>query len=218
MHLALERIPDIIISDLMMPVMGGERMCGKLKADPRTSHIPIIMLTAKADRRSKLAGLDTGADDYIIKPFDTEELLVRVRNLITQREKLREKFQKEFVLKSEAPLPTSPQDELMQKILEIMEEKYPDSEFQINQLAEELNMSRAQVFRKVQALSGFTPNDLLRRIRLKKAADLFDHGHRNISQVMYQVGFNNQSHFTKIFREVYHKSPSAYMKASGNLI
>jgi DNA-binding response OmpR family regulator len=213
LQMALERIPDLIISDIMMPVMGGGRMCKLLKEDPKTDHIPIIMLTARADKRSKLAGLETGADDYIIKPFETEELQVRVRNLIAQREKLREKFRKEFVMKSHESAPASPQDHLLQKILEILEQHISDSEFHIDQLSRALNMSRAQLFRKVQALTGFSPKDLLRKIRLKKAAEMFDHGHNNISQVMYEVGFNNPSYFAICFKKLYHLNPSEYIKA-----
>ena len=214
MQMALDRIPDLIISDLMMPVMDGVRMCSQLKTDPKTSHIPIIMLTAKADKRSKLEGLETGADDFIIKPFDTEELQSRVRNLIKQREKLREKFRKEFVMKSEEQIPVSPQDHLVQRILEILEQHISDSEFHMDQLSHDLHMSRAQLFRKVQTVTGYTPNDLFRKIRLKKAASLFDLGHHNIAQVMYQVGFNNQSYFAKSFRGLYKVNPSEYLKTT----
>jgi DNA-binding response OmpR family regulator len=214
MQLAQERIPDLIISDLMMPEMGGCEMCSILKEDPRTSHIPIIMLTAKADKQSKLEGLETGADDYLVKPFDTEELQVRIRNLIIQRERLRVKFRQEFSLKTNGDIPISPNDQLLQQILDIFEEQLSDSDFSMDQLSELLNLSRAQLFRKVQALTGFTPNDFLRKIRLKRAAELLDNGHRNVSQVMYQVGFNNQSYFAKCFKELYKVNPSEYKKAT----
>ncbi len=213
LNMAVERIPDLIISDLMMPEMGGREMCIELKADPRTSHIPIIMLTAKADRRSKLEGLETGADDYIIKPFDGEELQVRVKNLINQRKKLREKFRQEFITEPEEQSLISPDDQLLQKILKILNRHIPEPEFNIDQMSGEMNMSRMQMYRKVNAITGHTPKDLLQTIRLKKAATLFDSGVDNVSQVMHQVGFNNQSYFAKCFRKLYKINPSEYLKS-----
>ncbi len=213
LNMAVERIPDLIISDLMMPEMGGRGMCIELKADPRTSHIPIIMLTAKADRRSKLEGLETGADDYIIKPFDGEELQVRVKNLINQRKKLREKFRQEFITEPEEQSLISPDDQLLQKILKILYRHIPEPEFNIDKMSGEMNMSRMQMYRKVNAITGHTPKDLLQTIRLKKAATLFDSGVDNVSQVMHQVGFNNQSYFAKCFRKLYKINPSEYLKS-----
>ena len=150
LNMAIEIIPDLIISDLMMPEMGGMEMCRELKADPMTSHIPIIMLTAKADRRSKLEGLETGADDYIIKPFDAEELQVRVKNLIDQRTKLREKFRQEFTTQPDEQVLISHQDQLLQKIMEIFNQHIGEPEFNIDKMSAELNMSRRQLFRKVR--------------------------------------------------------------------
>jgi DNA-binding response OmpR family regulator/two-component sensor histidine kinase len=213
---AFERIPDLIISDLMMPVMGGMEMCRELKNDPLTSHIPIIMLTAKADKRSKLDGLETGADDYIIKPFDAEELQVRVKNLIEQRSKLRDKFRQEFITERDEQAHISPQDQLLQKIMDILNQNVHETEFNIAKMSRELNMSRRQLFRKVHAVTGYTPNDLLRHIRLKEAVSLFDNGQDNITQVMHQVGFNNLSYFAKCFREMYQVNPSDYIKGKAH--
>jgi signal transduction histidine kinase/AraC-like DNA-binding protein/ligand-binding sensor domain-containing protein len=208
---AVERIPDLVVSDVMMPVMDGMEMCSLLKQDQRTSHIPVIMLTAKADRGSKMEGLETGADDYIIKPFDAEELQVRVKNLIEQRKRLREKFMREFSAEHEWHIPSSPDDQLLHKILDILNEHLSEPEFNVDQMSDILNMSRRQLFRKTSAVTGYTPKDLIRNLRLKKAASLFRSGHKHVAQVMHQVGFNSQSHFGKCFSEFYGMPPSKYI-------
>lgn len=208
---AVEQIPDLVISDLMMPVMDGMEMCSLIKEDERTSHIPVIMLTARADRDSKLEGLQTGADDYVIKPFDAEELKVRVTNLIAQRMHLREKFRRDFI-SDQTDIKAPYDDLLMQKLMDMINKQLDNPEFNVEQMSEELNMSRTQLYRKVNAITGHAPKDLLRTIRLKKAVALFDRGERNISQVMYRVGFNNHSYFAKCFREQYQVNPSEYVK------
>ena len=136
LELAVEGIPDIIISDVMMPVMDGMEMCGQLKKDERTSHIPVIMLTAKADHGSKIEGLETGADDYLVKPFDAEELQVRVRNLIDQRKRLREKFRREFIADS-PELEPPPDDQLLNRLMSIVNRHIAEPEFRIEDLTGE---------------------------------------------------------------------------------
>jgi DNA-binding response OmpR family regulator/two-component sensor histidine kinase len=207
---ALESIPDLVISDVMMPEMDGMEMCGKLKKDERTCHIPVIMLTAKSDKGSKMEGLETGADDYLIKPFDPDELRIRVRNLVEQRKRLREKFREEF--ESDAvELESTPRDQLMKKLMDILERHIDEPEFSIDHLTDELHMSRSQVYRKVTAITGYSPNEMIRTHRLKKAASLFRRGHRHVAQVMHRVGFNNQSYFSKCFSELYGMPPSSYI-------
>jgi signal transduction histidine kinase/ligand-binding sensor domain-containing protein/DNA-binding response OmpR family regulator len=208
---AIDSIPDLIISDVMMPVIDGIEMCGQLKQNKRTNHIPVILLTAKADSQSKMEGLTTGADDYIIKPFNVEELLVRVKNLIQQRQKLKEKFMQEFILEPEDQRHISPQDKLLQEIIDLLNHNLDKPDFSINQMSCELNMSRSQLYRKVSALTGLSPTDLLRNIRLRNAATLFNSGQDNVSQVMYQVGFSNHSYFARCFRELFLVNPSEYI-------
>jgi signal transduction histidine kinase/DNA-binding response OmpR family regulator len=209
---AVEHIPDLVISDLMMPLMDGMEMCGLIKDDERTSHIPVIMLTARADRDSKLEGLQTGADDYMIKPFDAEELQVRVKNLIGQRQKLREKFRKELITEPERIPVISPDDRLLIKVIEMCKRHLSDSDFNIDGMSDSLNMSRTQLYRKTHAITGHTPKELLQTMRLKKAAFLLERGEHNIAQVAYQVGFNNMSYFAKCFKKLYRVNPSMYLK------
>jgi DNA-binding response OmpR family regulator/nitrogen-specific signal transduction histidine kinase len=207
---AVECIPDLIISDVMMPEMDGLEMNKQLKSDERTNHIPVIMLTAKADRESRLEGLETGADDYIVKPFDQEELQVRIKNLLEQRQRIREKFRMEFATDLTG-MEVCPEDQFLKKVHEILNDHIDEPEYTIEQLAGELHLSRSQVFRKVLAVTSFSPKELLRNLRLKKAAVLFQGGHNNVAQVMYEVGFNNPSYFAKCFNELYGLNPSQYI-------
>ena len=212
LNCAIEETPDLVITDLMMPEMNGIELCSHIRKDLRTNHIPIIMLTAKADKASKLEGLETGADDYLIKPFDADELKVRVNNLIQQRRKLRERYRKEF-LKSdpftrEMPLP---EDDFLSRVVECILNHIDEHEFGVEQLASEIGFSRSQLHRKIRSLTGYVPNTFMRNIRLKQAARMFQEGHTNVTQVLYSVGFNTPSHFSKCFRELYGLNPSEYL-------
>jgi DNA-binding response OmpR family regulator len=209
---ARESIPDLVISDVWMPVMDGMELCRFLKTDDKTDHIPVILLTARADVYSKLEGLETGADDYLVKPFDTEELKVRVRNLLEQRMKLRQKFRMEFT-KDFTDLELSSQDQFLKKLFDIFNRNISNAEFKLDQLSGELNLSRSQVHRKVMALTNYAPIELLRNHRLKKAAALFRSGHTHVAQVMHRVGFNNQSYFTKCFGELFKMPPTQFISA-----
>ena len=195
-----------------MQEMDGIEMCRQLKQDKRTNHIPVIILTAMAGQECKIAGLETGAVDYLIKPFDAKELVIKVRNLINHRKKLWEKLRIAFISEPVLTGMNSPDDQLIQNILEILNRQIAEADFNADQMSEELNMSRMQMYRKVNALTGQTPMELLRILRMKKAASLFENGHNNIAQVMYQVGFNNQSYFAKCFRKIYKVNPSDYLK------
>jgi len=214
MNRAFESIPDLVITDLMMPEMDGIEMCERIKNDGRTSHIPVIMLTAKADRDSKLEGLKTGADDYIIKPFDAEELRVRIQNLIEQRKRQRAAFMEEFHITSPDQNPEFQEDKLLNRILGILKENIANSEYNVENMGVELHMSRAQVFRKIGALTGSSPGDLLRVMRMKKAAALLLTGNLNIAQVMYEVGYQTPAYFARRFREYYGMNPSEYQRSN----
>ncbi|MGW8316425.1 MAG: ATP-binding response regulator, partial [Bacteroidales bacterium] len=210
-EIAIKRQPVLVITDLMMPVMGGTELCRNLKMHQATDHIPVIMLTAKGDMESKLDGLETGADEYMIKPFDTRELRVRVKNLIAQREKLREGFQ-EIFLNDEETSGSHAQTHMLRGIIEVTKRHLDDPEFDVIRLAGEMAFSRSQLYRKVYGVAGTTPNELIRMIRMKEAARLLRTGELNVTQVMYQVGMKNTSHFARTFKKFYGTNPGGYVK------
>jgi len=210
---AVKLIPDLILTDLMMPEMDGIELCNRLRNEQATSHIPVIMLTAKAGKESKLEGLRTGADDYLVKPFDADELLVRIENLIRQRRNLRDKFRREFI-ETDPFTKVIPdiEEEFITRITDCIQEHLSDPEFGVEQLAGEVGFSRSQLHRKLKSLTGYVPNRFIRCVRLKQAARMFHEGNRNITQVLYSVGFNTPSHFSESFRELYGMNPSEYLK------
>jgi signal transduction histidine kinase/DNA-binding response OmpR family regulator/ligand-binding sensor domain-containing protein len=212
---AIEIIPDLVISDIMMPVTDGMEMCKRLKAHHATSHIPVIMLTARADRESMIEGIDAAADDYIVKPFDSELMKARVRNLITQRRELRRSFEKQFLLEADQQETASPLFQMLREITKVFDKHLSEPDFNVEMLGKELNMSRSQLFRKVNAITGNTPMELLRMVRMKHAARLLRSGTMNISQVTYAIGLQNTSHFASAFRKYFGVSPSDYGKKEG---
>ena len=212
LEMAFNCIPDLIISDLMMPEMDGMEMIQHLKTSEITNHIPVIILTAKGDRDSKLAGLEEGADEYMIKPFDAEELRVRVKNLIQQRKKLRNRYRKEFLSDLENHEIPAPEDDFLVRVVGCINKNMAESEFNVEQLGKELGFSRTQLYRKILALTDYTPSEFIRNIRLKTAARMFNEGHKNITRVLYSVGFNTPAYFARCFREVYGINPSVYLK------
>jgi len=192
--------------------MDGMEMIQQLKTSEITNHIPVIILTVKADRDSKLDGLEKGVDDYMIKPFDAEELRVRVKNLIQQRKKLRTLYRKEFlsnIVGHDIPVP---EDDFLVRVVNSINKHMTESEFNVTQLGKELGFSRTQLYRKILALTDHTPSEFIRNIRLKMAARMFHEGHRNITRVVYSVGFNTPAYFAQCFREVYGINPSEYIK------
>ncbi len=209
---AVEIIPDIIISDVMMPEMDGIQFCEKIKTDERSSHIPVILLTAKSSGESKLEGLETGADDYLVKPFDSAELLVRMKNLIKQRRELRERFRQEITLAPENIALTSADAKFLQRIIDTVEENIDAADFGVRELSAVVGMSRSQLHRKLKALTDQPPLEFIRSIKLKRAAALLEHHTGNISEIAYQVGFSNPSYFAECFRKLYGISPREYSR------
>ena len=205
--------PDLIITDLMMPKMDGIELCNKLKTNVDTSHIPVIMLTAKAGMENKIEGLETGADDYLTKPFDAKELLVRTRNLIEQRRRLRELYSSsEMRVDPKQVTVNSIDQKFLESLIDLLEANYSVPEFGVPQIQDALAMSKTQLHRKVKALTNEAPGELLRNFRLKRAAQLLSQKADTVTQIAYQVGFNNLSYFAKCFKERYEVSPSSYNK------
>ena len=209
---ALDKYPDLIISDVMMPDMDGFELCQKIKTDERTSHVPVILLTAKADMDSKIEGLELGADDYVTKPFEARELQIRAKNLIEQRKKLREKFSALIDLNPADIAASSMDEQLLQRLLDVFEEHMEEPEFSIEQLAREIGMSRRHLYRKIKAITNLSTSDFIRILRLQRAAGMLKNASGTISEIAYKVGFNNLSHFSKTFREHFGKLPSEFTK------
>jgi DNA-binding response OmpR family regulator len=209
---ALEIIPDLIISDVMMPKRDGHELCRILKTDEKTSHVPIIMLTAKADSESKVHGLETGADDYLVKPFDSKELLARVHNLIKLRRQLRERFSREIVLKPQE-IAITPMDEVfLNKVKAVVENHFGDEGFDVEMLSREVGMSHSQIHRKLKALTSQSASQFIRSLRLQRAVELLKQKAGTVAEIAYQVGFGSQAYFTKCFHEQFGCSPKEYVK------
>ncbi len=204
-EMALERIPDIVITDIMMPEKNGYEVCDFLKNDSRTSHIPIIILTAKADISSKLEGLGIGADVYLSKPFEKEELLVQLKNLLTTREKL-QAYYSGTVKTIPEPL-VKRENIFIDKLRSYVDDHIQDSDLSVNTISEFMGLSHIQLYRKLKALTGQTPSQFIRSIRLKKASVLLETTDMNISEIAYEVGFNDPNYFTRVFKQEYGKVP-----------
>jgi len=212
--LAMEKMPDLIISDVLMPKMTGNELCHSLKNNIQTSHIPIILLTAQATSESKIEGLLIGADDYVSKPFLSDELEARVLNLIKSREALRALFANNSKLVLEPKeLIITPLDEIfMKKVLESIETNMADSEYRIDTLGKDVCMSRMSLYKKIKALTGQTAVEFVRTIRLKRAAQLLRQQQLTVSEVTYEVGFNDLQYFRICFKKQFGVSPSEYAR------
>jgi len=202
-------IPDLIISDIMMPKMDGNELTRILKNDERTSHIPIILLTAKSEQESKLEGLEAGADDYLTKPFDTKELQIRISNLINLRRGLQKKFSKgEYKPKPGEKKLSKLDQKFINRVIEVIEQHISDEGFSIEELGRETIMSRSQIHRKLKALTGKSPSQYIRSIRLAKAKKYIEEQQGNISEIAYSVGFGSPAYFTRCFKAEYGYPPS----------
>ncbi len=211
---ALENIPDLIVSDVMMPIKDGFEVVEALKNDALTSHIPIILLTAKADVQSRLAGLRRGADAYLSKPFHQEELLVTVENLLELRRKLQLKYQQYALNPTDPELQVTSdiEDSFLQKVREIIDANYSQDDFGLPQLCQKIGMSRSQLFRKMKALTDIAPSDLIRSHRLNKAKALLESGATNVTEAAWQVGFKDPSYFSKLYQEEFGVAPGTGRK------
>lgn len=212
---ALEKVkdspPDIIVSDIMMPRMSGVELCQVIKSDLNTCHIPFVMLTAKTSVESNLEGLKTGADDYIAKPFNVNILVFRCHNLVNNRMMLREKFSKQPQMTPQMLATNALDKELIDKAVEIVENHLENPEFSVNDFAQEIGMSRSNLFTKLKAVSGQTPNDFILRIRLKKAAVLLkENPTLSVLDISIMVGFSSSRYFSKCFKDIYQLTPLSF--------
>jgi len=210
-EIASQSVPDLIVTDVMMYPVNGIEFCKKVKEDERTSHIPVIMLTARSGPRDKIEGLETGADDYLTKPFSTAELMVRIRNLVAQRKKLRQIFSSARNLDPKILSVTPADEKFLNRLIALVEDNIDNPELDTEFLLLNIAMSRSQLHRKVKALTGEPITGFVRIIRIKRAAQLMEQKFGNVSEIMYAVGFNNLSYFTKSFRAVYQMTPTEFM-------
>ena len=209
--LATEIIPDLIISDIMMPKMDGIELCRKLKSDVRTSHIPVVLLTARTTLTFKYEGLETGADEYITKPFSAQYLILKVKNLIKQRNLLRQYFERESILQPENITVTSVDERLLKKAMDYIVQNIESPLISVEKLSHELGLSRVHFYRKIKALTNLTAVEFIRSVRLKRAAALLAQGKLNIKEVQNRVGFESADYFRKCFKAQFGITPSEYM-------
>jgi len=217
-EIAVEVIPDLIITDVMMPFIDGFEMCRKLRQDERTSHIPIIMLTAKADMQSKLEGLEKGADVYLEKPFHKEELLVRIKKLLELRKKLQQYYSKQIgiVLPAETAainerttniIEEPAEHEFVKKVRELVEANFTNYEFSVEQLCKMIFMSHSQLHRKLEALTGYSPNKFIRIVRLNKSKELLTNPSLSIAAIALDCGYNDPGYFARVFKQEFGITP-----------
>lgn len=211
-NLAMKHSPDLIISDIMMPEMDGLELCKKTKTTLETSHIPVVLLTARNSMFYQTEGLETGADDYITKPFNSNLLKLKVQNLINSRKRLREKFSQNIALEPHEITISTPDQDLLQRAIGAVEKFMDDSAFDVNALAKEIGVSRPVLYRKLPAITNYTPNEFIRVIRLKRAAQMLGKVDLPISDVCYRTGFNTPKYFSRCFRDFFGVSPSDYAK------
>ncbi|HKI90505.1 MAG TPA: ATP-binding protein [Draconibacterium sp.] len=210
-EIALKTIPDIVISDILMPVMNGYDLCKRIKSDERTSHIPVILLTAMHSKENEIKGLTTGADDYITKPFDLSILQAKVENLLSIRESLKQKYTGTVILEPKNVEITSQDEKFLQRAIQIVEENISDNKLDIEEFSKMVGLSRMQLYRKIQAMTDMTVKEFIRHIRLKRAAQLLLQHKMNISEVAYEVGFIDLTYFRKCFKREFGMSAKEYM-------
>jgi len=207
-----EEDPDLIISDIMMPEMDGLEMTRKLKAELKTCHIPIILLTAKASQEQKLEGLEEGADSYIPKPFNRRHLQVRVKKLLELRKKLQESYRGHLVVEEEEGQISRMDRKFLNKISKIVEEYHDKEELSIEELSQIVGLSRVHVYRKIKKLTGMSVSEFVRSVKLRRSLELIKNSGKSISEIAYEVGFSSASYFTKSFKEQFGISPTEYAK------
>ncbi|KQS30658.1 hypothetical protein ASG33_09700 [Dyadobacter sp. Leaf189] len=217
LNATLENVPDLIVSDVMMPEMDGIELCKTIKTDRRISHIPVILLTAKAEEEQQLQGYQTGADAYVTKPFRLDILQVRIRNLIRQRDQLQKQFQQHIQVRPSEVQVRSLDEEFIKKAIRVVEDNLANPEYTVEELSDAMSMSRVYLYKKINSLTGKTPIEFIRIIRLRRAADLLEKSQLSVSEIAYQIGFNNPKYFARLFKEEYQVLPTEYRRQGNQL-
>lgn len=207
---AIDKNPDLIISDIMMPKVDGIELCRRVKTNVQTSHIPVILLTARTADDIKINSYEVGADSYMSKPFNFDMLMVRIEKLIEQQEKRKQEFSKNIEVNPSLITITSVDEELIQRALEYIEKNMDNTEYAVEELSRDLGMTRMNLYRKLQSITGNTPSDFIKSIRLKRAAQLLQGSRLTMAEVADRVGFSSASYFTKCFKEMFGVTPTQY--------
>jgi DNA-binding response OmpR family regulator/nitrogen-specific signal transduction histidine kinase len=202
--------PDLVVSDIMMPLMDGVELARKIKTETLTAHIPVILLTAIGSEEKQLQGLKAGVNDYITKPFTFEILASKIRNLLAQQELLHKRFQKQIEVNPQEVTITPVDEKFLKQALEIVEKNMDKPEFSVEDLSRDMFMNRVTLYRKILSITGKTPIEFIRTLRLKRAAQLLEKSGMSIAEIAYEVGFNNPKNFTKAFKEEFKIIPSQY--------
>ena len=207
MKLAKESVPDLIVSDVMMPIMDGLQLCKKLKDDVITSHIPVILLTARSTEAHQMEGYDSGADAYLTKPFSAELLISRIANLLKNRKQLKLLLDGKQNEESKEKIST-PDKIFIDNLKEAIKKNMSNPNLRMDDLGDEIGLSRVQMYRKVKVLTGLSPTELLRQMRLQRAAALLSSTTKTVAEIAFEVGFNTPGYFSKCFKEQYGKQPT----------
>ncbi|MGN0048154.1 MAG: two-component regulator propeller domain-containing protein [Bacteroides sp.] len=210
LDLMKDRLPDLIISDVMMPVMDGLELCRRIKQELRTSHIPVVLLTAKSETADQVEGLENGADLYIPKPFSMNIIRAQIQSLLQNRDRIKAAFRTDPLSMPELTPHSALDQELLKRVSDIIERRMTDETFTVDELAAEVGLSRTGLFTKLKAVAGTTPNDFIRLLRLKKAASLLTQQDATVSEACYQVGFSSTSYFSKAFQNQFGMSPAEF--------
>ena len=207
LKLAKESVPDLIVSDVMMPIMDGLQLCKKLKEDVITSHIPVILLTARSTEAHQMEGYDSGADAYLTKPFSAELLISRIANLLKNRKQLKLLLDDKQNEESKEKIST-PDKIFIDNLKEAIKKNMSNPNLRMDDLGDEIGLSRVQMYRKVKVLTGLSPTELLRQMRLQRAAALLSSTTKTVAEIAFEVGFNTPGYFSKCFKEQYGKQPT----------
>ena len=212
LEMALEHLPDLIISDVMMPKMNGLELCQRLRGNSRISHIPFVLLTAKSSEENELEGLKNGADAYVRKPFNMDVLEAQIQNILFQRQELKARFRRELLLEPEQVTVASVDEEFLKRAMEIIEDHMANPDFNVETMVKEIGMSRSKLYLKLKALTEQSTSEFIRTVRLKRAVQLLENGGLTVKEIMYMTGFNTASYFSKCFKKQFGVSPSEYLK------
>ena len=205
----------LIVSDVMMPGIDGYELCRRVKSEIKTSHIPVILLTARTTDESKLQGLELGADDYVTKPFNMDVLLLRVQKLMEWSQKSHQQFRQKVDV-SPSEITITPLDEqFVKSALKIVEDNIANSDFTVEMLAQQIGMSRSALYKKIMAVTGLGPAEFIRTVRIKRGKALLERSQMQITEIAYSVGFNSLKSFTMNFKAEYKLTPSKYLKKKG---